>query len=129
MSTLGRIVTVGVLSASQRLRRAWGIGSLVVLLLGLALMAGAVESRGIIIGDTQDPSAPAVAVIFAGLIAYLGGFGLFLWLVAGVVMWIGRIIGEDTGLIERRPVKHHDDAIIDNRPMPTPWVPFYKYLK
>jgi hypothetical protein len=97
---LENVVTVGVLSASHRLRRAWFKISLLIVLLGLALAIGGALENG---GGGTSMDRPGVAVFWAGaIIAWGGGIGLFWWLVAGAVLWLGRIVGEDTGLIERR---------------------------
>jgi hypothetical protein len=78
-SGVGKVVVVGALAASHRLRNAFGLLSLMALLTGL-LMAAAGSVGGLVF-------------LFAGLV------GLFWWIVACALSFFGRIVGQDAGLI------------------------------
>ena len=88
-SGIGKVVVVGALAASHRLRSALGFMSLLSLVAGLLIAAS---------------SGSNIALLF--LVA--GVVGLFWWVVACVLGFLGRIVGEDTGLIQRQPQYDRD---------------------
>jgi hypothetical protein len=98
------LITVGVMAASWRIRRFVGWTGLIC------------SGVGLFCGMIAIPAHVDAVLLVGEMLGFLGAVCLVLWTLATFFAWIGRIIGEDTGLIEKRANYNDHDPELDRAP-------------